>query len=356
MNQERFKYLLQRYKADQLTDPEKLEWLEMVEDGACRSVIESDMEAFMANPLPDARWTDSLESDTWQRILHTRADAPPLVQEPAALQPSRLPVMQSRFRWIFLPAAAAACLLAAVSIWWLRRPSSALVASMPDKVIVAPRGAQYRVVLPDSTRVWLNAGSSLRYPSTFGSRDREVSLQGEAYFEVGAGSSMPFKVKAGSVVTEGSNTRFDVKAYEGDTEYRTALLEGAIRVTNGAEKIVLQPGQAAVERTGAGKNGLRLATFDLQSVIAWKDRIFAFHRTPLLEVMRELGRWYDVQVQGGPGSDTLTINGFISRRETLENVLKMLRYTGHLRYSIKGKKVTLSLLRHIIHHHRSRKK
>jgi ferric-dicitrate binding protein FerR (iron transport regulator) len=343
MSQERFKYLLERYKADELSASEEREWQEMASDESYRSIIESDISAFMAEPVEDSRWSPALEQETWRRILDARqgemVTGARIVDLGTAARDGKVR------RFYRSAAAAAACVLVVAGVWWLgvRRssPSPSVVTATEYKSVTAPRGTKHRVGLPDGTLVWLNAGSTLRYPGTFAIQDRQVELDGEAYFEVTRNDALPFKVRAGELETEVLGTHFDIRAYSGAGVYRTALLDGKVRVIRGKDSLVLLPGQAAVHIAGA--NGLLLTTIKSEDVLAWKNNLFAFDRMPLPEIMQELVRWYDVRIQCGPGMDTLHMSGMISRASSLETTLKMLEFAGGLRYSIQGKTVQLEL-------------
>ncbi len=203
--------------------------------------------------------------------------------------------------------------------------------------LTTARGGQTSVVLPDGTKVWLNALSSLRYPTTFTGNIREVQLTGEAYFEVAHRAQMPFRVKSGSVLIEDIGTHFNVNAYTDEPTLNTTLLEGAVQV-NGR---VLVPGDQA----GIGQDGeVRIhRDVDLDDVVAWKDGRFKFHSVQLSEVLRQAARWYDIQIEYH-GQITGTISGGISRQVNLSQLLHILELTGKITFSIEGKKVIVQSL------------
>lgn len=157
--------------------------------------------------------------------------------------------------------------------------------------VVTPRGGVYHVELPDGTKVWLNAESSLRFPSAFAGGDRMVEMKGEGYFEVVHDEGRPFVVTAGEMKVNVLGTKFNVCAYP-EGRHTTALLEGKVQVESGNAQAVLAPGEQAVA------DGDRLVTgkANMGAVLSWMNRTFVFENAPLEEIMAELGRWYDVEV------------------------------------------------------------
>jgi transmembrane sensor len=161
--------------------------------------------------------------------------------------------------------------------------------------MTTPKGRQFQVRLPDGTSVWLNAASSIRYPTAFTGKERKVEITGEAYFEVAANSKMPFKIKAANKAEiDVLGTHFNVNSYADEKSLNATLLEGAIRLTtlSGNETAVLRPGQQAqlAERLQVIK------TVDTEKVIAWKNGYFNFEGKSLEEVLRQLTRWYDLTI------------------------------------------------------------
>jgi ferric-dicitrate binding protein FerR (iron transport regulator) len=162
-------------------------------------------------------------------------------------------------------------------------------------IMSTPKGRQFQLVLPDGSQVWLNAASSIRYPTSFTGKDRRVEITGEAYFEVAHNPSVPFKVevnKQSEVTVLG--THFNINSYENEESVSTTLLEGSVQVKNQAGMIVLKPGQQA-KVTGLDKINV-LSNVNLDKVMAWKNGVFNFEDATLQEVMRQLERWYDIDV------------------------------------------------------------
>lgn len=203
--------------------------------------------------------------------------------------------------------------------------------------IQTPRGGQYEVILADGTKVWLNSASSLSYPTAFTGKNRQVQLKGEAYFEVAEDKNKPFKVSVGDVQVDVLGTHFDVMAYEDENAINTTLLAGAVRVTgNALASRVLAAGQEASMDRHSGS--LTVNEVDAEEAVAWKDGFFQFEGVSIETVMRQLARWYDVDVKY-EGKTDKHFRGRISRSSNVSEVFKMLELTGEAHFSIEGKKI-----------------
>ena len=207
--------------------------------------------------------------------------------------------------------------------------------------IATPRGGEYRIVLPDGTGVWLNASSSLRFPTAFTGKDREVELRGEAYFEVAQNPSQPFRVKVNDLQVDVLGTHFDVMAYPDEESVNTSLLQGSVRVTRGAEARLLKPGEEARLKTGAGV--FQVAEADTDRVVAWKNGLFLFEGATIEEVMRQVSRWYDIDVSYQGEIPTHYSGGF-SRSTPLAQVLDMLKLGVKAKFVLEGKKLMVKPL------------
>jgi len=200
--------------------------------------------------------------------------------------------------------------------------------------LITPRGGKYQVTLPDGTKVWLNAASSIRFPAAFSGGDRTVDITGEVYFEVARDTRKPFIVRAGQTQTRVLGTRFDVMAYEDEQIVRTTLLEGAVALRHHGPDVVLKPGeQGAFEDAG-----ITTRTVNTAATVAWKDGYYYFDRTRMDEVMRQIARWYDVDVvyQGNVPRDEIV--GKIPRTADVTEVLHVMELIG-IRFRIEGKKI-----------------
>ena len=197
-----------------------------------------------------------------------------------------------------------------------------------------PRGGQYQLTLPDGTKVWLNAASSISYPTAFTGRERKVTIMGEAYFEVAKKPGMPFHVKIGDraeVLVLG--TSFNVNAYENEADIRATLLDGSIKIERKEKGLVLTPGQqaqlsAGPPATAAGGTIRVVDHADIDKVMAWKNGYFNFDDTHFNEAMRQLERWYDIEVVYENGIPDIPLGGETSRNLKLSDLLKGLKGAG----------------------------
>ncbi|MGE7773993.1 FecR family protein [Chitinophaga sp. NPDC101104] len=210
-----------------------------------------------------------------------------------------------------------------------------------SNTLITPRGGQYRVRLSDGTKVWLNAASRLEYPVAFSGKERLVSLTGEAYFEVAADVQRPFFVMVDGMKVQVLGTKFNVNAYTEEKQFTTALLEGAVRVTGGGRQVTLRPGQESAFSPNSGS--LKQYDGDMESAVAWKNGIITFRNDELSAVMRDLGRWYDVDVAYEPGLDKeIHVTGAMRKQEHLAEALKILELTAGVRFTVEGRTVKVS--------------
>ena len=187
--------------------------------------------------------------------------------------------------------------------------------------MTTPRGRQFQLVLPDGSKVWLNAASSIRYPTTFTNKERNVEITGEAYFEVAQNKSIPFIVKMDNETeVEVLGTQFNINSYENEERISTTLLEGSVRIKNREGSIVLSPGQQA-NVTGSEKIKV-FNKVNLEKVMAWKNGVFNFQDASLQEVMRQLERWYDIDVLYEGKIPKLEFFGKMGKDLSLANVLR----------------------------------
>ena len=201
-----------------------------------------------------------------------------------------------------------------------------------------PPGGQYKLTLPDGSNVWLNAASSLKYPTAFTGNLRKVEISGEAYFEVAKDASRPFKVQLNQMEVEVLGTHFNINGYDDEDAIRTTLLEGSVQITTPNRKDILMPGQQAqVQKTGDIK---LINNADLEETMAWKDGNFYFENSDIHTVMRQIARWYDVDVTY-KGTVSKHFLGTISRNVNLSQVLSMLQQTGEVKFTIEGRKVVV---------------
>lgn len=209
--------------------------------------------------------------------------------------------------------------------------------------IVTAKGNQYQITLSDGSKAWLNAASSLKFPAVFGAGERRVEITGEVYFEISKDPSRPFVVnwqnmagKSGTVKVLG--THFNVNAYPDESVVKTTLIEGKVSMLYEKQMIHLLPGS---EGTFDNSNDhLRTQPGDIEQAIAWKEGSFEFHNTSLDNIMRQLARWYDIEVVFEEAIQNKTFYGSIRREATLSQALKILELAG-IKWSINKNLLTI---------------
>ncbi len=191
-----------------------------------------------------------------------------------------------------------------------------------------PKGRQFQLLLPDGSKVWLNAASSIRFPTVFAGTDRMVEVTGEAYFEVAKNTAMPFRVRVNNETEiKVTGTHFNVNSYSNETQINATLLEGAIQIINGGQTTNVQPGQQA--QVAFGNKGRStpvkiINDVNVDKVVAWKNGVFDFQDATLEEVMRQLERWYNIDVVYEKGIPKLEFFGKMGRDLNLPTVLNAL--------------------------------
>lgn len=215
--------------------------------------------------------------------------------------------------------------------------------------IQTPKGGEYRLVLPDGTKVWLNAASSLSYPMRFSDTSRTVQLVGEAFFEVvpmptgnGQDKPLPFVVETPQQQVEVLGTQFNVNAYPDDGREKTTLLEGKVRVSarmEAASTHTLKPGDEA--RVPSGGSRITITQVDPNIAAAWKEGYFAFDNAHIKDVMRTLARWYDIELVYESDLGDAYFGGTISKFEQFDKLLEAIELTGVVRFCIAGRRVTV---------------
>lgn len=208
--------------------------------------------------------------------------------------------------------------------------------------IKTPAGGQYRIILPDSTRVWLNASSSLTYPTSFSEREtRRVELKGEGYFEVhkmikAGAAAVPFVVSTLRQEIKVLGTHFNVNAYPEEARAATTLLEGAVKIN---DQVILKPGQQGISK---GET-LSVKTVNAADYVDWKTGDFNLSNDDFRTMMRKLSRWYDVEViydESAP--EQVKLGGWISRSKNISSILNIMQQTGKVHFKLEGRRVTVS--------------
>jgi len=229
------------------------------------------------------------------------------------------------------------------TIYYRYDDAQALAQAALHNTVVTPKGGQYQVVLPDGTRVWLNAESKLRYPVYFGQDKRVVTLEGEGYFEVAKqerdGKRVPFMVNTGAQELEVLGTTFNIQAYGEDV--KTTLVEGKVRLSLGAtgHEVLLQANEQAILNKQTQQ--FNVGKVDPIYAIAWKNGNFAFRKASISEVMESVARWYDVEVVYNAAVENSQFTGTISRFEQIDNLLALIELTGSVKFKIEGRRVVV---------------
>lgn len=208
-------------------------------------------------------------------------------------------------------------------------------------VITTPKGGQYQLTLEDGSKVWLNAASSIRFPTTFQEKERKIEITGEAYFEIAKDPLRPFKVLFETPLGTKSEvavlgTRFNIMCYKDETAAKTTLVEGSVMISNSRNTTVLKPAQQASIK-GDEAIGV-LSNVNIDEVIAWKNGYFEFYAANLQDVMRQVGRWYDVEIGYEGKIPERKFGGKISRESKASEVLKILELS-QVKFRIEDKKI-----------------
>lgn len=208
--------------------------------------------------------------------------------------------------------------------------------------IQTPRGGQYQIILPDGSKVWLNAASSLRFPVRFNKKERRVELTGEAYFEVARNKDVPFKVYSGKQEVKVLGTQFNVKAYSDEPGISTTLLEGSVLVNNleSGQSRILKPGQQA--NITRDSRTIEIDRVNPDQEVSWKSGYFVFDNQEITGIMKTIGRWYDVDIEYRNIYKIEKFGGAFSRSSNLSEILHNLESLGNMHFKIEGRRVIVS--------------
>jgi transmembrane sensor len=200
-----------------------------------------------------------------------------------------------------------------------------------------PKGGEYQLVLPDGTKVWLNAASSISFPVAFTGNRRHVKLTGEAYFEVAKNKQKPFYVSINKVEVRVLGTHFNISAYNDDNEITTTLLEGAVQVTKNNSQSLLKPGQQAV--IGNASDNIMVSAADVDDAIAWKNGYFTFNDDDITGIMKKVSRWYDVDIIYKGGTGNQKFGGTFYRSKSITELLHHLEKIGKIHFTTEGRRI-----------------
>ena len=210
--------------------------------------------------------------------------------------------------------------------------------------ITTPRGGQYQVVLPDGTAVWLNAVSSISFPTAFTGTERKVTITGEAYFEVARDKSKPFRVSVvpragitGGMEVTVLGTHFNINAYPDEDAMRTTLVEGSVMVRKAGAQMKIVPGEQA--SIAINSSVFEKSRPDMEEVLAWKNGRFKFNNTSVVSIMHQMERWYDVEVKTEGDLSAIRFSGGISRKDNIEKLLEILESEGRVKFIRQGRHI-----------------
>ncbi|RBL89571.1 FecR family protein [Chitinophaga flava] len=220
------------------------------------------------------------------------------------------------------------------------QPASAPTGRTIYNTMQTPHGCMYQLTLPDGSRVWLNAASSIRYPTTFPANSRQVAVTGEAYFDIAKDEHKPFTVTANDIQIQVLGTAFNIMAYPDENTLQATLVQGAININTSKTRQLLQPGEQA--SIGHTSGQLSISRPNLDEVLSWKNGEFYFRDTNIKTIMRQVARWYNVEVQYEGDMTDLSLSGIISRNGDIQQLLKALELTKIVRFRMKDRIIFVS--------------
>lgn len=206
-------------------------------------------------------------------------------------------------------------------------------------ILSVPRGGKYKILLPDGTRIWLNAASTLEYPTAFTGKRREVKLTGEGFFEVSHDKNHPFVVQINGMNVTVLGTSFNIMAYKEEEGIKTTVVTGLVGVSDYKQSVLVKPGQQALY---TNMQTLLVNQVDLEEITAWKEGLFKFNGTKLSAIMKQLSRWYNVDIDIKGNVPDQELYAIIQRDEDISHVLEILEKTSNLHFETSGRKIIVS--------------
>lgn len=205
--------------------------------------------------------------------------------------------------------------------------------------ITAPAAGKWLVVLPDQSKAWLNASSTISYPTRFAKHERVVKIQGEVYFSVSHQEKAPFYLDCQEQRIRVLGTEFNVEAYGANESIKTTLVKGSVAIQTSKQQLQLQPGEQAIFSGTA----LYKEQVDVDAAIAWKNGYFNFNNESLAQVLTRVARWYDVDVvYQTAAAPTVLLTGKISNKKNLQSILRFIEYASSMKCTIEGRKIIVS--------------
>ncbi|MFT3949844.1 MAG: FecR domain-containing protein [Agriterribacter sp.] len=350
---ESHKELWEQAKAGQLnTNGQAIDW-----NGMLRQILESDSPALAQKPVVKLWYSIAAASVIFficigAFFLFNRKKPSPAVAERQQLlrQPedvlpntNQTVLTLANGRQISLDSAANGSLLSDGSIQILKQHNGEIayhsgtgVMTPEYHTITVPRGGRpYQLLLADGSRVWLNASSTLRYPSFFEGNSRTVELTGEGYFEVAGNMNMPFRVNHKNLNVEVLGTHFNVMTYEDESSVQTTLLEGSVKISAGFDHALLTPGKQA---RWSPDGSLKVVDANTELAVAWVKGYFQFDKADVKTILRQVGRWYDLDIEYRGEAPADLFSGKIERSLPLAGIVKLLA-SGHINIKVEGKKL-----------------
>lgn len=224
----------------------------------------------------------------------------------------------------------------------LYRSDKATQEDVQYNTLSTANGQQYKLTLPDSTKVWLNAGSSVKFPASFAGMDkRQVETKGEVYFEVRKDKLHPFVVKTGTQLVEVLGTHFNIDSYDDEKTTTTTLLEGSVKVSDQSLSNIkmLSPGQQSVLDKSTRR--ISVQPVDAEDEVAWKTGYFVFNDADIKDLLKSISRWYDVEIVYQEEPNEFKLIGRVSRSKNLSDVLKALELTDKIHFKVQGRRITV---------------
>lgn len=215
-------------------------------------------------------------------------------------------------------------------------PAAGKAEDLVFNTMQTPNGCQYQLTLPDGSKVWLNASSSIRYPAAFPVNNRTVEVTGEVYFDIAKDEEKPFVVSAKGMQVQVLGTAFNVNAYTDEETVKTTLVQGAVKIN---AQTLLHPGEQAVFNHSSGQ--LLLEKPDMEETLGWKNGEFYFRDTNIRSIMREIARWYDVDIKYEGDLSAVALSGIVARSAQIPQLLKALELTKIVRFKIQGRTITV---------------
>lgn len=375
--------LLEKYRNDDISQDELLRLKRLVTGNDYEPEIKADILAALHNQTPDQGWQQADEAAILQQILSTPGStrfitgrriwyAAAAVLLGAVLtgggwyffhQPrkqvvvvqTQVPLAPGSNKAMLILADGKAIPLDSANMGALAQQGNTSIVNTQDglkykaggaaaeavyNTVSTPKGGQYQLTLADGSKVWLNAASSIRFPTAFTGKDRQVEISGEAYFQVAANAGQPFKVKVkgrSEMEVDVLGTSFNIMAYPDEQAITTTLEEGAVQLVHGQSHSLLKPGYGGSLEAGADE--FTIGQADLEQALAWKEGKFRFRNTNIQTIMRQMARWYNIDVTYEGDLSDIRLTGIISRRENATALLRILSTTKRVHFDVNDNRI-----------------